>query len=87
MHPLTFTAVYVKAEHGYVGYIEEIPLVNSHGLTLDEARSTLHELAALVFDDERRNSRERTAGKDVVREPFLVRASAVRPNLEPEHSR
>lgn len=76
MHPLTFTAVYLKAKHGYVGYIEEIPLVNSHGLTLEEARNTLHELAALVFDDERRNSRELTAGKEVVREPFVVLAVA-----------
>ena len=35
---LAFTAVYLKSNHGYIGFIEELPGVNSHGQTLDEAR-------------------------------------------------
>ena len=41
---IAFTAVYLKANNGYVGFIEELPGVNSHGRTLDEARDTLRKL-------------------------------------------
>jgi predicted RNase H-like HicB family nuclease len=69
---IAFTAVYLKANNGYVGFIEELPGVNSHGRTLDEARDTLRKLAAVVFDEERREAEELIAGKDVVRENFVV---------------
>ena len=69
---MEFTAVFLKSKHGYVGYIEELPIVNSHGRTIDEARRTLRDLAALVFDEERRKSYELTAGKDLVREAFFI---------------
>jgi predicted RNase H-like HicB family nuclease len=69
---LAFTAVYLKSNHGYIGFIEELPGVNSHGRTLDEARDTLQKLAAVVFDEERREAEELIAGKDVVRENFVV---------------
>jgi predicted RNase H-like HicB family nuclease len=69
---LAFTAVYFQANSGYVGFIEELPGVNSHGRTLAEARDTLQQLAAVVFDEERRGTEELIAGKEVVRESFLV---------------
>jgi predicted RNase H-like HicB family nuclease len=69
---LAFTAVYLRSSHGYVGFIEELPGVNSHGRTLSEARKTLQELAAVVFDEERCRTNELIAGKDVVRESFFV---------------
>ena len=69
---LAFTAVYLKASHGYIGFIEELPGVNSHGRTIEEARATLQKLAAVVFDEERRGAEEMIAGKDVVRESFFV---------------
>jgi predicted RNase H-like HicB family nuclease len=69
---LAFTAVYLRSRHGYVGFIEELPGVNSHGRTLNEARDTLHKLAAVMFDEERRGAEELIAGKEVVRESFLV---------------
>ena len=46
---LAFTAVYLKSNHGYIGFIEELPGVNSHGRTLDEARETLQKLASWVL--------------------------------------
>lgn len=67
-----FTAVYVKGTHEYIGFIEELPLVNAHGRTIDEARVTLQELALVVFEEEQRSVQEVIAGKDVVREPFLM---------------
>ena len=69
---LAFTAVYLKATHGYIGFIEELPGVNSHGRTIEEARATLQKIAAVVFDEERRGAEEMIAGKDVVRESFFV---------------
>lgn len=69
---MAFTAVYLKSGHGYVGFIEELPGVNSHGRTLEEARDTLRKLAAVMFDEERRESEELLAGQEVIREDFVV---------------
>ena len=69
---LAFTAVYLRSNHGYVGFIEEVPGMNSHGRTLEEARDMLRKLAAVVFAEERREAEEMIAGKDVVRETFFV---------------
>jgi predicted RNase H-like HicB family nuclease len=69
---LAFTAVYLKSNSGYIGFIEELPGVNSHGRTLEEARETLQKLATVVFDEERREAEELIAGKDVVRESFQI---------------
>jgi predicted RNase H-like HicB family nuclease len=69
---MAFTAVFLKAKHGYVGFIEELPHVNSHGRTIDEARRALHELIGLVFDAARQSSRELIAGKELVREAFVI---------------
>lgn len=65
---LAFTAVYLRSDHGYVGFLEELPGVNSHGRTLEEAREALRMLTAVVFDEERRETEELIAGKEVVRE-------------------
>ena len=46
--------------------------MNSHGRTLEEARRTLRELAVVVFDAERREAEELIAGRDVVREAFVL---------------
>lgn len=69
---VSFTAVYLKDKHGYTGFVEELPGVNSHGQTLQEARENLERLAAVVFDEERALSEELIAGKEVVREQFRV---------------
>ena len=72
-HPLmAFTAVYFKARDGYVGFVEELPGVNSHGRTIDEARANLQRLTAVVFEAERAQSTELLAGREVVREEFHV---------------
>lgn len=69
---VSFTAVYLKGEHGYTAFVEELPGVNSHGHTIDEARDNLKRLAQVVFDAERAQSEELLEGKDVVREQFRV---------------
>jgi len=69
---VSLTAVFLKDEYGYVGFVEELPGVNSHGQTIDEARANLRRLAQVVFDEERAQSEELLEGKDVVREQFRV---------------
>lgn len=69
---VAFTAVFLKSAHGYTGFIEELPGVNSHGRTLEEARLTLRELAGIAFHEARRESEEQLAGREVVREAFVV---------------
>lgn len=69
---IAFTAVYLKGKHGYVGFVEELPGVNSHGQTIEEARDNLQRLAAVVFDEERARAEELLEGKDVIREQFRV---------------
>ena len=69
---IAFTAVYLKAAHGYVGFVEELPGVNSQGRTIDEARNNLQRLAKIVFDEERAQAEELLRGKEVVREDFVI---------------
>ena len=70
--PIVFTAVFLKNRHGYTGYVAELPGVNSHGLTIEQARESLRQLLALVFDEERRSVEEMLAGKEVQREAFFL---------------
>ena len=69
---IAFTAVYLKAAHGYIGFVEELPGVNSQGRTIDEARDNLQRLARIVFDEERAQAEELLRGKEVVREEFRI---------------
>jgi predicted RNase H-like HicB family nuclease len=71
--PIAFTAVYLKSRGGYVGFILEVPGVTSYGRSLDEARTMLRDLAQTVFEEERRGAEEALAGKDVIRESFVLR--------------
>lgn len=75
---LAFTAVYLRCNGEYVGFIEELPTMNSRGRTLHEAREALQNLAAEVFDEQRRASAHAHAGRAVVRESFFIRASVAR---------
>ena len=69
---VSFTAVFLKSGHGYVGFVEELPGVNSQGQTIEEARLNLQRLAAVVFDEERAQAEALIEGKDVIREQFRI---------------
>jgi predicted RNase H-like HicB family nuclease len=69
---IALTAVFLKGKDEYIGFVEEIPGVHSRGRTIEEARSNLVQLTEVVFDEERARSAELLAGKEVVRESFLV---------------
>ena len=83
---LAFTAVFLKVPQGYVGFVEELPQVTAHARTLDEARKSLHELAAVIFDAERESTRELLAGREVVREDLVIPISGAHSEAgDPEH--
>lgn len=69
---ISLTAAYLKVEMGYLGFVEELPGVNSQGRTIAEARENLLRQAALVFSKERNQSAEELNGKSVMREKFLI---------------
>ena len=69
---IQLTAVYRRVPEGYIGFVEELPGVNSQGRTIDEARDNLQRLARIVFDEERAQAEELLRGKEVVREEFRI---------------
>jgi predicted RNase H-like HicB family nuclease len=71
---LALTAVYLKLDAEYFGFIEELPGMNSRGRTLHDAREALQELAAEVFAEERRAVDEAHTASSMVREAFFLQA-------------
>ena len=45
----TFSAIIEKIGDYYIGYIEELPGVNTQGKTLDEVRDNLREAIELII--------------------------------------
>ena len=45
-----FTAVFEKLGRWYIGWVEEIPGVNTQGRTLKEARENLKEALELILE-------------------------------------
>lgn len=65
----TFTAVYKKRGRWYLGWIEEIPGVNTQGKTLKEARENMKEALAMIIDAQKEFIASEVKGK-IIREPF-----------------
>lgn len=66
-----FTAVYKKHGKWYLGWVEELPGVNTQGKTLQEVRKNLKEALALVLEVNRIMTRKEISGR-VIREPVTV---------------
>ena len=67
-----FTAIYKKHGKWYLGWVEEIPGVNTQGKTLAETKENLKEALLLILETNRiLNKKEFPKGK-VIREPLLV---------------
>ena len=67
-----FTAVFRKVPEGYIGFVEELPGVNTQGATLEEARDNLGEAIALVLEANRLLAEEFLQGEEVIRESISV---------------
>jgi predicted RNase H-like HicB family nuclease len=72
--PIALTAVYLKLDAEYFGFIEELPGMNSRGRTLYDAREALQGLATEVFAEERRTVAEAHTASSMVREAFFLPA-------------
>lgn len=52
-----FTAIYERPGDWYIGYVTEVPGVNSQGATLDEVRANLGEASVSCLKRTRRGAR------------------------------
>ncbi|MBI4676960.1 MAG: type II toxin-antitoxin system HicB family antitoxin [Elusimicrobia bacterium] len=66
-----FTAVYVRRGKWYVGYVEEVPGVNTQGRTLAEARRNLKEALELVLQTNRELA-HRAHGRSAIEESISI---------------
>jgi len=67
-----FTAVYKKRGKWYLGWVEEVPGVNTQGGTLKEVRENLKEALALVLSVNKVIARRELRGARIIREPVSV---------------
>lgn len=69
---MQFTATYQKQGKWYLGWVEEIPGVNSQEKTLKAVKESLQEALALILETNRATlERERPRGR-VIREAIVV---------------
>lgn len=70
---LKLTAVFEAAEEGgYIGFIEEIPGVNTQGETIEETKTNLLEALNLVVDTHRSLSEIELKEKAVIKEDIQL---------------
>jgi len=67
-----FTAVYQKRGKRYLGWVEEVPGVNTQGRTLKEAKENLKDALSLIIEVNR--ALTETGGRRVIREPITLPA-------------
>lgn len=72
MSSMRLTAVFEEMSEGFIGFVEELPGVNTQGATLQEARENLAEAVEMVLEANRVLSAEGLAGKNVIREPLTI---------------
>jgi len=68
----TFTAVYEKRRKWYVGYVEEVPGVNTQGRTLAEVKKNLREALFLILETNRLLTQSELRTSKAIREPIAV---------------
>lgn len=66
-----FTAVYKKQGKWYVGWVEEIPGVNTQGTTLKETKENLKDALALMLEVNRVMMQKELTGR-VIRESLTL---------------
>ena len=66
-----FTAVYLKRSKWYIGYVEEIPGVNTQGRTLAETKKNLKEALVLVLEANRAIAHH-SHPQHVIEEPISI---------------
>lgn len=67
-----FTAIYKKSGKWYLGWVEEIPGVNTQGKTLKEVRENLKQALSLVLETNRMILKKDFSKGRSIREPISV---------------
>jgi Uncharacterized conserved protein len=67
-----FTAVIEKRDDWYVGYVEELPGVNTQGRTLKEVRENLREALQLIIEANRELAAQSQGAYQSIKEPIQV---------------
>ena len=67
-----FTGVIEKRGKWYIGYVEELPGVNTQGRTLKEAKENLKEALCLIIETNRELTSKNQADTLVIKEPIIV---------------
>ena len=67
-----FTAIYKKTGKWYLGWIEEIPGVNTQGKTLKETKANLREAILLILETNQVLSRQESMKDKIITEPISV---------------
>ena len=66
------TAIYKTNGKWYLGWIEEIPGVNTQGRTLRETKENLKDALLLILETNRLLNKKETSKGRVIREPLSV---------------
>lgn len=74
MKGIQFTAIYEKRGKWFVGYVEEVPGVNTQGKTLKEVRKNLAEALQLIVETNRLLAHSERRTMHAIREPIAVSA-------------
>lgn len=64
-----FTAVYKKSGKWFLGWVEEIPGVNTQGKTLRETKANLLEATKLIIETNRSLN---TKQRNLIKEPLVM---------------
>jgi len=67
-----FTAVYKKHGKWYLGWVEEIPGVNTQGKTLKEVKENLKEALLLILETNKIITKKESPKGKVIIEPISV---------------
>ena len=67
-----FTGIYKKSGKWYLGWVEEIPGVNTQGKTLKEAKENLKEALLLILETNKKIQKQGISRGKVIKESFLV---------------
>jgi len=67
-----FTAIYKKSGKWYLGWVEEIPGVNTQGKTLKEVRENLKEALLLVLETNNLIYKKEFSNSKIIREPLCI---------------
>lgn len=60
-----FTAIYKKNKKWYLGWVEEIPGVNTQGKTLKETKENLKDALLLILETNRLLNKKNIRGKTI----------------------